>query len=210
MSNVGWAAVQRNIWQCVLCRRHPRVECNTRQLTDRPCHPTRLLIVSLAPPFAPGRASQEPARSVTNDSADHLRLFLEATLGPWSVLTAAGLTALHAVKCAIVPDDSGFQNPPRDVVDACAPLHLGAELSLIEPVAAVTLGAQAYRAIVVALASSAPPLLLTRPPNEAVTRRGFDVPGRFTLFAAPFIRGAGRWTAAELIRAAARKAGVLQ
>ena len=123
-----WRRIQKAVWDCAVCAGNPRVEMNLRQQTDVPMVPPKLLIVALAPPFA-AVAERRAARSVTNNPEDPLRRFLEASLGsPWEILCARGLAVLHAVKCGIVPTPEGFQNPPREIVDACASNHLAAEL----------------------------------------------------------------------------------
>jgi uracil-DNA glycosylase len=132
----------------------------------------------------------------------------------WELLTSSGLVAVHAVKCAIMPDDAGHQNPPRGVVDVCAPQHLASELAAIEPTVVVTLCRMAYRALVVALGTSAyirpSELKLTTPPEAAVTSdHGFEMcigSRTTTLFSGPFV--VQRDEASRVLRRAARKAGL--
>lgn len=63
-------------------------------------------------------------------------------------MTDSGFALLHAAKCAITPDKDGFQNPPGDVVDTCAPRHLGREINALQPAVIATLGGRAYRALI--------------------------------------------------------------
>lgn len=119
-----WGEVQKRIWSCEKCNGISRVECHLRQQTNAPnVRPVRLLILAIAPPFRQGLTDKTIAASALNDPQDNLRLFVEQTLEkPWSSLIDQGLFLLHSVKCAIVPDKYGFQNPPNKVVDLCA-LH---------------------------------------------------------------------------------------
>jgi uracil-DNA glycosylase len=149
----AWEGLQRAIWDCATCDSDVRVASNIRQQTEAPFNACKLLIVSLAPPFVEHVSAKQRAKSVTNDPADRLRRFLVDVLGPWDVLAGQGLVVLHAVKCAMRPA-GGFQNPPADVVDVCASVHLAGELRGIRPRVIVTLGDRAYRALLRALTGS--------------------------------------------------------
>ena len=212
-----WDTAQQGIWRCTMCDADPRVAVNVRQQTESPARPVSLLIVTLAPPFVTSR-ERSRAASATNDTNDTVRRFIEDTLhAPWAALGDRGVFLLHAVKCAIVPDTHGSQNPPTETVDRCASQHLAAELDLMKPVVLVTMGRMAYRAVVRALEASSnshcPPsrLELTSPPLGAETN-GFlvDQPGQsFRLFASPFIRTPRlEAIAAATLTRAARLAGI--
>jgi hypothetical protein len=120
-----WSEVQGRVWSCELCRAHERVACNIRQWTEAPNCSVKLMLIGVAPPYVRGITTKSVAKSATNDDDDNLRkFFVMATLGlSWDALLDRGLFLVHGVKCAIVPKDR-HQNPPDDVVDACAPLHL--------------------------------------------------------------------------------------
>lgn len=211
-----WQRLQEAVWTCAACPDHPRVATKIRQQTGPTPLPVRLLVISLAPPFEDARA-QTPADSATNNPGDPLRLFLESALArSWREMTDNGVALLHAVKCAITPDKDGFQNPPGDVVDTCAPRHLAHEINALQPAVIATLGGRAYRAVIRALETVPglgrdPELRLARPPAAA----GPDADGyevrlrqvRLRLFAGPFIR-ANRSEAEKVIVQAARVAGV--
>lgn len=211
-----WTQIQEGIWSCTACSTHSRVELNVTQQTDPPSEFRRLLIISLAPPHMEV-AAKTRAKSATNDASDVLRLFLEDTLRlRWDELTARGVELLHAVKCAIRPNDEGFQNPPPGVVDTCAPQHLACELAALNPPVVATLGKMAYRAVVRSLETIggvSGDLKLSVWPTEAnCDGNGYEVlllKRPFRLFAGPFIRGRGRVDAARLVRRAARVAGIM-
>jgi uracil-DNA glycosylase len=192
----AWPEIQAEIWACTRCQGHERAAVNLRQQTDAPPSDTKLLVISLAPPFVADVKQKTRAASATTSAEDKLRLFLEEASGMgWSDLVKQKVALLHAVKCAIVPTEEGFQNPPPGIVDRCAPVHLAAELGEVQPHAVVTLGQMAYRAFYHAAkthsgGSSGPELKLSSPPKDA--RLGGDghrmmLGGRpVTLFAAPF------------------------
>jgi len=77
----GWEETQRAVWSCTRCEGHPRVELNIRQQTEVIVPPTKLLVISLAPPFARGVTTKIRASSVTNNPEDPLRRFLQEALG---------------------------------------------------------------------------------------------------------------------------------
>jgi len=212
-----WQRIQEAVWTCTACRDDRRVATKVRQRTGPPPLPIRLLVISLAPPFKHAHV-QTLADSATNNPRDPLRLFLESTLArAWRETTDNGIALLHAVKCAITPDNDGFQNPPGDVVDTCAPRHLAREINALQPPVIATLGRQAYRAVIRAIEilpgfRRDPALRLTRPPAAAgPDAEGYEVclrEVRFRLFAGPSIR-ANRSKAESVIIQAARVAGVL-
>ncbi|HEV8310891.1 MAG TPA: hypothetical protein VGW35_24790 [Methylomirabilota bacterium] len=96
--------------------------------------------------------------------------------------------------------------------------YLAEELAALDPVAVVTLGGAAYRAVIRALgldqAGRGGGVPLTVPPAAArVEDAGLAVTASrrpFRLFAGPFIRGRHRAEAARALRRAARLAGVLE
>ena len=118
-----WERVQSKIWDCEKCVTNPRVALKIRQRTISPHMSVALLLVGLAPPHKGGVSVQRVAKSATNDPSDNVRLFVEETLAqPWDKLTGKGLFLIHAVKCAIVRNSEGSQNPPPPVVDCCNPV----------------------------------------------------------------------------------------
>lgn len=145
---MSWDKAQRDIWECEACRGHPRVAIRIRQQTLAPKNPVALLLVGLAPPHEEGVCARKIAKSATNDPADNLRLFVEGALAQqWEDLAAKGLFLIHAVKCAIVPNAAGSQDPPRRVVDCCGPVGFAPEFQLLRPPRVVTLGDMARRAV---------------------------------------------------------------
>ncbi len=214
-----WQHLQETVWSCTTCAGRARVAIDVRQQTDPPSRPrTRLLVVSLAPPFkkAVGRTQ---ADSATNNPDDVLRRFLEGALRRrWDELLHSGVALLHAMKCAVVPDSQGFQNPPPEAVDLCAPRHLAQEILVLRPNVVTTLGRMAYRAVVRALAEAPgfphdPEIRLTKPPGAAQAGgNGYTVRlgsgGSLRLFVGPFIRGGGQGPAKRIVRSAAIAAGV--
>ena len=144
-----WSEVQGQIWSCELCRGHERVACDIRQQTEAPNYSVKLMLIGVAPPYVRGIGTKSVAKSATNDDDDNLRkFFVLATLGlSWDALLDRGLFMVHGVKCAIVPKDR-HQNPPDDVVDACAPRHLAQELKHTMPPRIVVFGGAPYRALV--------------------------------------------------------------
>ncbi len=145
---ISWEEIQRAIWDCEACGGHPRVAIQIRQQTVAPTIPVAILLVGLAPPHEEGVCVRKAARSATNDPTDNLRLFVEGTLTQrWDDLASKGLFLIHAVKCAIVPDAWGSQNPPRRVVDRCGPVGFAREFGLLRPPRVVTLGDMARPAV---------------------------------------------------------------
>jgi uracil-DNA glycosylase len=143
----AWNEIQGRIWCCELCRDHGRVACNLRQHTSAPLDSVELMLVGVAPPHVAGVQARIAADSATNDPNDNLRSFIMATLGrSWTDLLARGLFLIHAVKCAIIPED-GHQNPPNEVVDACAPLYFAHEIQLVRPPVVVVFGRAPHRAL---------------------------------------------------------------
>src|SRR6059036_1958981 len=182
-----------------------------------PARPVSLLIVTLAPPFVTARRRSRAA-SATSNPRDAVRRFIEDALGaPWTALGDAGVFLLHAVKCAIVRNHHGSQNPPARTVDRCAPQHLASELNVIKPFVVVTMGLMAYRALVRALETSSSPLHpparlpLTEPPVVASTDGVLvdQASHSFRLFVSPFIRTPRfRRVAAAILTRAASAAGI--
>jgi hypothetical protein len=194
---VCWDETQQAIWDCRPECKTERVVSNIRQQTDKP-KLAKLLIVAIAPPFMPGVSAQTKALSVTTDPEDRLRRFLvrDAFGLSWQELIDCGLSVLHGVKCGIVPDKYGSQNPPYTVVDVCAPRHFADEFHLLRPSVVVTLGKMPYRGLVRTLEKfrgddARSELLLTQPPKDSLPGRdGYVVRGwddyTFTLFYSRF------------------------
>ena len=137
----GWEEIQRKIRDCDACRAHPRVAIKIRQQTVPPNTSVALLLVGLAPPYEDGVSAPKVANSATNNPSDKLRLFFEKTLArPWDELTGRGLFLVHAVKCAIVPNAQGSQNPPTGVLACCSPVGFAPEFRSLRPPRVVTLG----------------------------------------------------------------------
>ncbi len=142
-----WDDIQKRIWTCDACLGHPRVQLAIRQQTPAPTVLVRLLLVGIAPPYEPGVCVRTVAKSAMNNRDDNLRTFITETLGrPWDDLVARGLFLIHSVKCAIVPDEEGFQNPPNPVIDQCTPDHFAAEFELVNAPRVVTFGKAPLRA----------------------------------------------------------------
>ena len=148
IDSTAWKRVQDTIWACELCRDHGHVACDIRQQTETPVQNVKLLLVGIAPPYVPGIVQKTPARSATNHPDDNLRkLFILATLpGAWEDLLARGLFLIHSVKCAVTRKE-GHQNPPDEVVDACASPHFDQRVKLIRPPRVVVFGKAPYRAL---------------------------------------------------------------
>jgi len=143
-----WERVQTKIWDCEKCAANPRVAPEIRQQTISPHMSVSLLLVGLAPPHEDGVSVRKVAESATNDPSDNVRLFVEETLAqPCDKLTGKGLFLIHAVKCAIVPNAEGSQDPPRPVVDCCNPVGFAPEFQSLRPPRVVTLGDMARRAV---------------------------------------------------------------
>jgi hypothetical protein len=96
--------------------------------------PIALLFVGVAPPDQGSPDVRTAAKSATNDPEDNLRKFIEAAMASrWDDLIAEHVLLIHVVKCAIVPDEEGFQNPPNEVVDRCRPVGFADELLALRP-----------------------------------------------------------------------------
>ena len=214
----SWEEIQNKIWDCEACRTHPRVAIKIRQRTMPPKMSVSLLLVGLAPPHEDGVSVRKVAQSATNDPADKLRLFVEATLARrWDDLAGKGLFLIHAVKCAIVPNADGSQNPPPRVVDCCNPVGFSPEFQSLRPPRVVTLGDMARRAVL-----RTPGVIVPRRVNRT-TKLGVllelwpeGIPcklgdGPFTLHPARFPRTAVTKTAAAaVIRKAAQLAALTE
>ncbi len=147
-ASVVWQEIQKAIWHCDRCKDFHKVECNIRQQTELHRRSVRLLVVGIAPPYKKSVQEQLPAKSATNDPNDNLRKFIADALElEWSELLDRGLAFIHAVKCAIAPEKAGFENPPIEVIDLCAPYHFGRELQLIEPGRVIAFGKAPVRSI---------------------------------------------------------------
>lgn len=144
----SWDPIQSRIWSCEACTGHDRVRTNVRQQTPEPIIPVSLLFVGIAPPDQGGPAVRTKAKSATNDAEDKLRGFIEdASAMGWDDLVEKHVFLIHAVKCAIVPDSDGFQNPPNDIVDRCSPIGFIDELWFLQPASIVAFGGAARRAV---------------------------------------------------------------
>lgn len=205
-----WEEVQKQIWLCDKCKNNPRVECHLRQQTNATdVRPVRLLIIAIAPPFRRGLTDKAIAASALNDSQDNLRLFIERFLDkPWSNLTNQGVFLLHSVKCAIVPDNYGFQDPPNEVVDLCASAYLSKEIQIIRPAVILALGDRARRAVARYLGQNKPKdFRVSGPLNGEFS---IDMAEQRTrIIVAKFIRGGGKSVAGSALRRAANLAGIL-
>jgi hypothetical protein len=218
IDTVSWKMVQDAIWACEACRHHGRVACNIRQQTDSPVRSLKLLLVGIAPPIMEGIIQKTRALSATNNPDDNLRKrFILATLrGPWEDLLSQGLFLVHSVKCAIREKDR-HQNPPDDVVDACAPPHFIQEYLLLHPPRVVVFGKTPYRALLKLPGLRAPRGLgVSASVAELVdkTRGGleFQADGwKFHVHVSPFPLQHKRPVplAQEVLREAAKLAGVL-
>ena len=157
------------------------------------------------------------AKSATNDPGDNLRQFIEAAAAlRWDDLIAKGAFLIHAVKCAIVPDEDGFQNPPNDVIDRCCSVGFADELQLLRPARIVALGGAARRAILKHPSVTAPPGVGVSKTFEKLQEswpQGIPCKlgsGEFTLHPAPFPRSAAaKQKAAVLIREVTRLAALV-
>jgi len=210
----SWEDIQAKIWACQLCVRHGRVAYNIRQQTQKPDGPVKLLLIGIAPPYVSGVTKKTRAKSATNDAEDNLRKFIEKTLHcSWSNLLLRGLFLVHSVKCASVPKDR-HQNPPDDVVDACAPQHFGEELKLIRPPRVVAFGKVSYRALLEAPGVTAPKDLgVSKSVATLVeqTKSGLEVQEdgwKFNLHVSPFPRKLAP-VATDILREAARLSGIV-
>ena len=213
----SWDGVQKHIRDCAACVGHRRVALAIRQQTPPPQGLVRLLLAAVAPPYENGINVLTTAKSATNDPDDKLRAVIAAALSsPWNDLTAKGLFLIHAVKCAIIPDQRGFQYPPTLVIDRCIPQHFAAEFTLLRAPHVVAFGRAPLRATL-----KHP--LVTAPRGVGVSRtlrallqkwpQGIpcDAGGRsFTLHVSPFPRSIkARKRAAVILRGAALRSEVL-
>jgi len=213
-----WEWIQTKIWDCERCATNPRVALKIRQRTISPKMFVSLLLVGLAPPHEAGVFVRKVAKSATNDPSDNVRLFVEETLAqPWDALTCKGLFFIHAVKCAIVPDAHGSQDPPPPVVDCCNAVGFAPEFQSLRPPRVVTLGNMARRAILrvpdvivpsqVKLTTKLGPLQELWP--EGIPCKLGDAP--FVLHPARFPRTpAMKVAAATVLRKAAKLAALIQ
>ena len=216
-TQVQWQTIQERIWACEACKGHAGVEINIRQQTPAPRMAAALLFVGVAPPDQDSPAVRTVAKSATNDPGDNLRQFIEAAVAlRWDDLISKSVFLIHAVKCAIVPDEDGFQNPPNGVIDCCCSVGFADELQLLRPARVVALGGAARRAVL-----NHPSVT---PPRGVGVSKTFEklqetwpqgIPckfGRdeFTLYPTPFPRSAAaKQKAAVIIREVARLAGLV-
>jgi uracil-DNA glycosylase len=202
-----WKEIQESIWNCSLCGSNPRVQFNVREQTQRPKVPVKLLIVSIAPSFVDSPTKMK-AETVLTEDANNLRNVIEECLGiHWDNLLKRNVAVLHAVKCAIVPQN-GYESPPRGVIDTCSSRHFARELRLLQPAVVVTLGRIALRAVLNIPNIRAPKEFRTAMPlrgDFAVSLDDF----KFSLFVSRFIRIDSRAQAQNDLRRAADAAGVL-
>jgi uracil-DNA glycosylase len=218
IDGTAWQTAQDTIWACELCRDHKRVACNIRQQTEVPARDLKLLLVGIAPPYVSGVLQKTRARSATNQPDDNLRkLFILATIpGAWEDLLARGLFLIHSVKCAITVEDR-HQNPPDDVVDACALPHFVQEVTLMRPPRVVVFGKAPYRALLKIPGVRAPSGLGVSVRVGMLvdkTRGGLELQAdgwKFKVHVSPFPleRKKPNPVAQEVLREAAKLAGVL-
>lgn len=215
-TTAAWDAIQERIWACAACKGHERVQINVRRQTPAPVMPVSVLFVGIAPPDQGSPAVRTNAKSATNDPEDNLRKFVEeAAALTWDDLIAKRAFLIHAVKCAIVPDSEGFQNPPNDVVDRCSPVGFADELRFLQPARIVAFGGAARRAILKHPAVTAPrgvgaskafAKLQESWPKGIPCKLGS---AEVVLHPAPFPRSpAAKKTAGVIIRQAVRLAGL--
>jgi uracil-DNA glycosylase len=145
-----------------------------------------------------------------------LRKFIEeAAALTWDDLIAGGAFLIQVVKCSIVPDSGGYQNPPNDVVDRCSPIWFANELQLLQPAHIVAFGGIARRAVLKHQAVTTPrgvgvsktftKLLESWPKGITCKLGGAEM----VLYPAPFPRSsAANKTAAVTIREAIHLAGL--
>jgi uracil-DNA glycosylase len=206
--SISWEQIQANIWKCNACKSHPRVELNIRQQTGGSSARVRLLVVTIAPPFANGAVEKTVAKSATNSPDDNVRRFLEKSLDlNWDQMNQRGLYLLHAVKCAITIKN-GYQNPPNEVVDTCAPIHFAQEFMKVRPAFVITLGQVPRRAVIRIPGLTAPPQLGISKPLQGE----FELvvgSHRFRLYVSRFIRPDSREQVRTDLRKAALAAGIL-
>lgn len=215
-THVQWQAIRERVWACEACKGQARVEINVREQTPAPALPIALLFAGVAPPDQGSPANRIAAKSATNDPEDNLRKFIEAvTDSRWDDLIAEHAFLIHAVKCAIVPDEEGFQNPPNEIVDRCCPVGFADELLFLRPARIVGFGAAARRAILKHPSVTAPPGVGVSKTIEKLKEAWpKGIPCRlgsceFTLHPAPFPRSAAaKQDAAVIIREATRLAGL--
>ncbi len=212
-----WAKIQERIWCCDACIGNPRVAVAIRQQTPAPVVPVQLLLLGVAPPYQDEIQGRTVANSATNDATDNLRSFVTDTLShSWDDLLKSGVFLIHAVKCAIVPNEKGFQNPPNPVVDVCIPDHFGAEFALLRASHVVAFGRATLRAILKQPGVAVPPRVGVSKTLESILSQWPDgIPcslgsQSFTLHVAPFPRtpSAKRQTA-RIMRRAAELSGIL-
>ena len=205
----GWREIQDDIWNCFACEGNPKVERNIRQQTESSLIAPQLLVVAVAPPYLPSIRHKVAAQSVTNNSDDGLRKFLEGALElPWEHLRSRGLIVLHAVKCAIIPNEHGFQNPSSSIVDTCAPRHLAMEFDILRPPIVLALGTAARRAVLkMPDWHNSQTIKLSGPPEgqHDLSYKGSS----FKLIVTRFPRGTGRHQATIDLKKAAALAGIL-
>lgn len=210
-----WRGIQKKVWACAICHNNERVDCNERQQTPPPDRDVRLLLVGIAPPYRGGTTEKRIARSATNDADDNLRRFIVATLDSrWDDLLQRGLFLTHAAKCAMVPKNR-HQNPPNDVLDACAREHFGEEINLLRPTHVVAFGKVPLRAVLRSPGVAIPAdlkLSLTIRELAERSRSGREIHGpgwKSRLLVSPYpLRGKASRGAAFVLREAARLAGV--
>lgn len=215
-THVYWETIQARILSCEACKGHARVEINSRQQTSAPTKSVGLLFVGVAPPHQGSPSRRTVAKSATNDPGDNMRKFIEEALDlRWDDLIAKSAFLIHAVKCAIVPDAKGFQNPPNDVVDRCSPIGFVDELHLLRPAWIVAFGRAARRAVLKHPSMSAPRGVgVSKTFKQLRESWPKGIPctlgsGELTLYPAPFPRSsAAKQKAAVIIREAARLAGL--
>jgi uracil-DNA glycosylase len=216
-SQVQWQAIQERIWACEACNGHARVEINIRQQTPAPRMATALLFVGVAPPNQGSPTVRTLAKSATSDPRDNLREFIEAAAGRgWDDLIEKGAFLIHAVKCAIVPDENGFQNPPNDVIDQCCPVGFVEELRFLAPTRIVALGKAARRAVLRHPSVTAPRGVgVSKTLKELQESWPQGIPCElgddgFTLHPAPFPRSAtAKREATMIVRRVAQLAGLV-
>lgn len=212
-----WGDIQTHIRDCDACAGHPRVALAIRQRTPAPTGPVQLLLLGIAPPHADAVDVLMTAKSATNNPDDNLRTFITETLSSqWDDLICKGLFLIHAVKCAIVPDEQGYQNPPNPVIDRCIPNHFAAEFEVLRAPRVVAFGHAPLRAVLRHPLVRVPRgvgvsktlgVLLSDWPDGILCSLGQHA---FTLHVAPFPRSSpAKKRAAAILKEAALRAAVV-
>lgn len=212
-ASLAWNAIQARIWACDACKGDARVELNVRQQTPQPAGPASLLFIGIAPPEQGSPYIRTEAKSATNYLGDNLRRFIEEAADlTWDELVDKRACLVHAVKCAIVPDSEGFQNPPNHVIDRCHKVGFADEFNLLRPTRIVAFGGAARRAVLKHQSVKAPRGVLSKSFAKLQESWPDGIPCKIagtevTLHPTPFPRSpAAKKTATRIVQEAVRLA----